>query len=121
MNLHTIHESEVSAVHLPGRWHKMIVGPGQFGPASHMCFGVAEFPPDEQAPEHVHEQAEEILYILTGRGQFFFDGHPEEVEPGVCVYVPPGVFHRISVTGNEILKVAYVFSPPVRQGSYDRK
>ena len=46
---------------------------------------------------------------------------PKECEPGTCVYVPPGVEHSINNTGDEVLKVVYVFSPPVVQGSYDRK
>ena len=121
MQKHTIHENEVQAVQLPGRAHKMIVGPNNFGPAEKMCFGVADFPPMKHAPGHVHESQEEILYILTGKGEFYFDGVPEEVEPGTCVYVPQGVTHSINNTGEEVLKVIYVFSPPVAQGSYDKK
>ncbi len=121
MNQHTIHESEVAAVALPGRDHKMIIGPNNFGPAQTMCFGLADFPPRRHAPAHVHMSQEEILYVLTGAGEFYFDGVPEPVVPGTCVYVPPGVEHSINNTGDEVLKVAYVFSPPVAQGSYDRK
>ncbi len=121
MQKHTIHENEVEAVQLPGRAHKMIIGPDNFGPAERMCFGVADFPPMKHAPGHVHESQEEILYVLTGKGEFYFDGVPEAVEPGTCVYVPPGVTHSINNTGEEVLKVVYVFSPPVAQGSYDKK
>ena len=121
MNKHTIHESEVPAVQLPGRDHKMIIGPANFGPAQRMCFGVADFPPRRHAPPHVHEEQEEILYVLSGSGEFYFDGAPEPVEAGTCVYVPPKVEHSINNTGDDVLKVVYVFSPPVVQGSYDRK
>ena len=121
MNKHTIHESEVKAVALPGRDHKMIVGPKNFGPAQNLCFGVAEFPPMRQAPAHQHETSEEVIYILSGRGEIFFDGVPEPIEPGTCVYIPQGVEHSINNLGGEVLKVAYIFSPPVVQGSYDRK
>lgn len=121
MDKHTIHESEIAAVNLPGRAHKMIVGPLNFGPAEHMCFGVADFPPNQHAPAHVHEESEEILYVLTGSGEFYFDGSPEMIEPGMCIYVPPGVTHSINNTSDDVLKVIYVFSPPVKQGSYDRK
>lgn len=119
--MYTIHEREVEAKHLPGRDHKMIIGPESFGGAKTMCFGVADFPPRAHAPAHVHEAQEEILYILSGAGEFYFDGRPEPVEPGTCVYVPPGVTHSINNTSSEVLKVVYVFSPPVRQGSYDKK
>jgi len=119
--MYTIHESEVAAVSLPGREHKMIIGPGRFGDAKNMCFGVADFPPRRHAPPHVHEQAEEILYVLTGSGEFYFDGKPEPVRPGSCVYVPAGVTHSINNLSDQVLKVVYVFSPPVAQGSYDKK
>ena len=121
MDKYTIHESEVEAVQLPGRDLKAIIGPRDFGPASNMCFGVAEFPMHQHAPGHVHLAQEEILYVLTGEGEFYFDGVPEAVRPGTCIYVPSGVEHSIKNTGDEVLKVIYVFSPPVVQGSYDRK
>lgn len=121
MDRHTIHESEVPAVALPGRDHKMIIGPANFGPAQKMCFGVADFPPRRHAPPHMHEEQEEILYILTGSGEFYFDGVAEPIEPGTCVYVPPKVMHSINNTSDDVLKVVYIFSPPVVQGSYDRK
>ena len=119
--MYTIHEDDVEARPLPGRAHKMIIGPTNFGPAQHMCFGVADFPARQHAPSHVHADQEEILYVLTGRGEFYFDGVPEPVQPGTCAYAPPGVRHSINNTGDEVLKVVYVFSPPVAQGSYDEK
>jgi len=117
---YTIHEDEVEAKDLPGRKHKMIIGPDNFGGAKNMCMGVADFPPHTHAPAHVHMEEEEILYVLTGQGKMYFDGVPEELRPGICIYVPPAVEHSIENTGDEVLKVLYVFSPPVVQGSYDR-
>jgi mannose-6-phosphate isomerase-like protein (cupin superfamily) len=121
MFTHTIHEDEIQPVSLPGRDHKMIIGPMNFGPAKNMCFGLADFPPHKHAPAHVHEESEEILYILTGSGEFYFDDQPEAIKPGTCVFVPPGVVHSINNTSDEVLKVVYVFSPAVIQGSYDNK
>jgi mannose-6-phosphate isomerase-like protein (cupin superfamily) len=118
--VHTIHEDEVAYRSLPGREHKMIVGPTNFGRARSMCFGVALFPARSHAPAHVHEGAEEIIYVLSGEGFIHFDGHPEAVRPGSCAYVPPRVEHSIENSSGSPMKVAYVFSPPVAQGSYDR-
>jgi mannose-6-phosphate isomerase-like protein (cupin superfamily) len=116
----TIHEDEVEAKELPGRKHKMMIGPADFGQASNMCMGVATFPPRTHAPPHLHPKEEEILYVLAGKGEMYFDGVPEGIYPGICIYVPPNVEHSINNTGNEPLKVLYVFSPPVTQGSYDK-
>lgn len=119
--MYTIHENDVEMKQLPGRRHKMIIGPENFGKAKNMCFGVADFPPESHAPAHVHSGEEEILYVLSGSGEIYFDGKPEPVKPGTCIYVPDGVKHSINNTSKQILKVVYVFSPPVVQGSYDRK
>ena len=121
MKKYTIHEREVTAAHLPGREHKMIIGPDNFGKAKNMCFGIADFPTHHHAPAHVHDTQEEVIYILKGKGEIYFNGIPEEIEPGSCIFIPPGVEHSINNTSNEILKLAYVFSPPVKQGSYDKK
>lgn len=118
---HVIHETEVESVKLTGRDHKMIIGPGLTIHSEHMSFGVAFFPPVSHAPAHVHDNAEEIIYFLTGTGEMFFDGIPEKVGAGSCVIVPENVVHSIKNEGNETMKLAYVFSPPVKQGSYENK
>ncbi len=118
---HTIHEDEVEARQLPGRAHKMIIGTNTFAGCKNMCFGVADFPPQKHAPSHVHNKEEEIIYILTGSGEIFFNNLPEEVRPGTCVYIPAGVEHSINNTCDDVMKLVYVFSPPVVQGSYDRR
>ena len=119
--IHTIHEREVDYVALPGRDHKMIVGPGKSMQAEHLAFGVADFPANAHAPGHAHPKEEEIIYVLTGRGEIYFDGAPERVEPGTVVYIPVGVEHSINNQSGETMKIVYVFSPPVEQGSYDKQ
>lgn len=121
MTKHVIHENEVEAKSLPGRDHKMIVSPWHFGQSQNMCFGLADFPPNSHAPGHVHATQEEIIYIISGFGEMFFDGEPEPIEPGSIVYIPSNVVHSIKNDADEVMKLVYVFSPPVEQGSYDKK
>jgi len=121
MQRYTIHEREVKVVNLPGRDHKMIIGPRNFGNAKNMCFGIADFPPNTHAPRHVHPSQEEIIYILTGKGKMYFNDRPEVIESGICVYIPPGIRHSINNTSDEVMRLVYVFSPPVEQGSYEEK
>lgn len=118
---YTIHESEIAFKSLPGRKHKMIIGPNNFRHCKNMCFGIAEFPPESHAPEHIHNGEEEIIYILRGYGHIYFDGKPENVEPGTCIYIPCGVRHSIENMDKNVMCLVYVFSPPVIQGSYDKK
>ncbi|MCK4816162.1 cupin domain-containing protein [bacterium] len=120
MEIHTIHESEVATKDLPGRKHKMVVRPDNIG-AKNMCAGVAVFPANAHAPSHMHEKEEEILYVLKGEGNMYFDGKPERIKEGSFMFVPKGVRHSLEATSDKDLKVFYVFSPPVIQGSYDNR
>lgn len=119
--MYIIHESEIESKDLPGRKHKMIVSPLHFGKSNNMCFGTADFPPNSHAPEHVHEAEEEIIYFLTGYGEMFFNDKPEAIKKGSVACIPPHVKHSIKNDSNETMKLVYVFSPPVKQGSYDKK
>lgn len=120
MAKHTVHENDVEYVKLTGRDHKMIVGPGKEMEAEYMAFGVADFPPNAHAPAHDHAGSEEIIYVMSGRGEIYFNGEPEPVQSGSVAYVPVGVEHSINNQSDEVMKVVYVFSPPVQQGSYER-
>ena len=86
-----------------------------------MCGGLAWFPAESHAPEHVHENQEEIIYIISGYGAIYFDNQPEEVKAGDFVSIPSKVTHSIRNDAREEMELLYVFSPPVVQGSYDKK
>ena len=119
MAKYTIHERDIEAASLPGRDHKMVIKP-EFG-SEKMCAGVAVFPAGKHAPTHVHQKEEEILYVLSGRGNMYFDDVPEPIEPGTFMLAKPGIEHSLEASEGEDLKVFYVFSPAVAQGSYDKK
>lgn len=121
MQKHIVNERDVEYVRLTGRDHKMIVGPGKAMESQNMAFGIADFPPNAHAPAHDHIQAEEIIYVLSGFGEIHFDGAPEPVEAGSVAYVPAGVEHSVNNRSGEVMRIVYVFSPPVAQGSYERK
>ncbi len=54
MSNHTIHEVETDVLKLAVNAHMIITTPGNFRPAEHMCFGVADFPPEKHTPAHIH-------------------------------------------------------------------
>ncbi len=51
----------------------------------------------------------------------YFDGVAEPMEAGSCVVIPKGVTHSINNQSDVVMKLAYMFAPPVVQGSYDKK
>ena len=59
--------------------------------------------PGLRTAAHYHPRAEEIYYILAGRGQMTIDGEMSQVGPGDAIAIPPGAIHTIQNTGQEML------------------
>ncbi len=114
----TNREDACTVYRLPGRDWFYLLGPMN-SKARNLAFGLATFHPGEQAPAHVHDTQEEILYILEGEGEFVTAEGRSELKPGVAVYIPIGLEHSIVLTTDKPLKLVTVFSPPVVPGSYD--
>jgi quercetin dioxygenase-like cupin family protein len=114
------HERDCRVINLPGRDWFYLLGP-QNSSAKNLAFGVATFPADSNAPAHTHDTQEEIIFILSGRGEFVTPESRTALEPGTAIFIPPGSPHQIVVTGSETIKLVTVFSPPVVPGAYDPK
>jgi mannose-6-phosphate isomerase-like protein (cupin superfamily) len=80
-------------------------------PTAGMTVGVAEIEPGstEVGALHHHE-ADEIYYVVTGRGEVHLDGVDHAIEAGSVVFVPGGTHHFVRNTGDETLKLLYVFA-----------
>jgi len=118
--MHYVKEQETTGIQLPGRLWKKLIGP-EDGGCKNMIFGVVSFPPNSDPGTHVHPNEEEIIYVLSGRGETKVGGKIYPLEPGVAVFAEPGLEHGIKTLGSERLVLVSVFSPPVRPGSYDKK
>ena len=116
--LETAHVNTCTVYHLPGRDWYYLLGP-QNSNARNLVFGLAEFPGGTLAAAHSHQTEEEIIYILSGEGAIIAGGSETSLEPGVAVFIPPGLAHQIRADGDEPLKLVTVFSPPVTPGAYD--
>jgi quercetin dioxygenase-like cupin family protein len=112
------HIDDCTVYHLPGRDWFYLLGP-QNSQAKNLVFGLAEFPASTLAAAHAHETQEEIIYILSGAGAIIAEGKETRLEPGVAVFIPPGLSHQIRVDEGEPLKLVTLFSPPVTPGAYD--
>jgi putative monooxygenase len=118
--LESAHITTCTVYHLPGRDWYYLLGP-QNSSAKNLVFGVAEFPAGTLAATHVHAAEEEIIYILAGAGAILAGEQKIRLEPGVAVFIPPGLPHQIRADGPEPLKLVTLFSPPVTPGLYDPK
>ena len=68
--------------------------------------------PGEGHERHNHPDSDEILYILSGRGeQMVDDSETFAVGPGQAVFIPKAAFHSTVNTGWEPLVLLAVYAP----------
>ena len=113
-------EQDAEWLQLPGRLWKKLIGP-ENSECQNMIFGMVSFPPGSDPGTHKHESEEEIIYVVSGRGETKVGDEIYPLEPGVAVYTEPGIEHGVKTLGNDPLVLICVFSPPVKPGSYDKK
>ncbi len=63
-----------------------------------------------QVPWH-NQQQEEVYFVLSGQGEMCLGDRKETLQAGQAVFIPPGQYHQLTNTGDEILKMIYVYGP----------
>jgi mannose-6-phosphate isomerase-like protein (cupin superfamily) len=63
-----------------------------------------------QVPWH-NQRQEEVYFIAAGTGEMCLGEERRTVTAGQAVYIPPGVFHQLTNTGDEPLVMIYVYGP----------
>ena len=106
------HEVEGDRFEKPfARVVKHIAAPWTVG-TTKMWFGLSIIDAKSRSNPHRHNDAEEIFYVISGKGKIRVDQEEENVGPGSCVFVPIGMEHQLINENDEIFKVAAVTSPP---------
>jgi mannose-6-phosphate isomerase-like protein (cupin superfamily) len=79
--------------------------------AANFSMGFVTLEPEGgQVPWHNQEQ-EEIYFILEGRGEMCLGEERRTVTSGQAVYIPGGVFHQLTNTGDGPMKMIYCYGP----------
>lgn len=115
--MYSKNEIEVKPKRLLGRDVTILIG-DESG-SENLLFVISECPAGAHAPGHVHERAEEVIYVLSGSGEVHVGKEIATVVPGSAVFVPAGLEHSVNNTSQETLRLACAFSPPVDIGNYD--
>jgi quercetin dioxygenase-like cupin family protein len=68
--------------------------------------------PGAGALPHLHRGVEQVCYVLEGRARAEVGGQSCELGPGECCFFPPGMEHRFTALGEEMVRVLVVYSPP---------
>ena len=82
--------------------------------SQNLAMGVNETWPGGMVPEHKHETEEEVMFFLAGRGKFITAEREVDLEPGICIYNPPGESHKIVNTGDEVLRFVWIYAPQLK-------
>jgi mannose-6-phosphate isomerase-like protein (cupin superfamily) len=71
----------------------------------------ARLPPGAATAPHYHPLAEEIYYLLDGRGRMQIESEVREVGPGDAIAIPPGQRHQITNIGDQLLRFLCCCAP----------
>jgi mannose-6-phosphate isomerase-like protein (cupin superfamily) len=97
----------------PPRVSKLLLAP-KFGGVSGMSMGMNITEVGSMIPDHVHEDSEEVLFLISGRARLVIEGEGEwEIGPETAFYSPLVKKHRLENIGDEPLKLVWVYSPPL--------
>ena len=97
----------------PPRVSKLLLAP-KFGGVNSVSMGMNITEVGSMIPDHVHEESEEVLFLISGRAKIVIEGEGEwEIGPETAFYSPIGVKHRVENIGDEPLRIVWVYSPPL--------
>ena len=71
-----------------------LAAPGN-SPLTRHSLAEIRHPPGTSSQEHYHTQAEEVYYVLEGRGGVRLDGETRAIGPGDVVVIVPGQRHKV--------------------------
>ncbi len=78
-------------------------------PQSNMTLGIAELNPGKSNPLHVHDNCEEVIYILSGSCEQRVGERTVLMKAGDTLHIPAGVPHTARALGDKPMRsvVAY--------------
>jgi len=94
-----------------GALSKKVIDP-EHADTKYINFRLGCYQPGTFASPHSHEDAENIFYILQGKGVAVLDGERFPIGPGTLIFIPAKVEHALYCTGDENLTFVFVASPP---------
>ena len=119
--MNTVNIKDVTALALPKREIKVLVGGNSMVQSEFMTFGVAKVQPNTKMDPHTHKSEEEIIFILSGEGYVEIDNEQEMLKEGTVIKLPIGSKHSINNTSNKVMNFVFCFNSKVNIGSYDKK
>ena len=82
------------------------------GGSRHFYAGAEDIPPGGTIPFHRHHGQDEILVIQTGSAHVWLGDQERDVHAGAMVFIPSESWVSLKNTGNEPIRLAFIFSAP---------
>ena len=94
---------------------RRILVDGNMGGAEHLTFGYAKFDPrTSYHKKHYHPDAEEVFYIISGKGigGVGEDSEETEIVQGDTIWVPKGAVHWLYNPFEEPCEILFIYAAP---------
>jgi len=113
-----IHESQVPEKKIPGRFIRWIADEKNLQPKYLSSCIIRVMPGEAVKPAHSHPKGEELIYIITGKGEAWVEGEIQPMTAGTAVLFQEKEIHMIRNVGEEEMKVICFFAPSTNLESY---
>jgi len=107
-----LHAEDGQHIPLAGGRELTIKVDSELTPSVRMSMVTEDLPPGAEILVHLHQREDEIIFIRMGRGIATLGDREVAVGPGATVYVPQGVWHGLRNTGESVLGMSAIYSPP---------
>ncbi|MCC6605186.1 MAG: cupin domain-containing protein [Anaerolineae bacterium] len=99
-------------IDLPGgrtRWKTLLSADRT--PTNAMTVGITEIEPGQASEFFLHQHAQpEVYTVLAGHGVVQISGEEYALQPGSLVFIPGDAPHGLCNTGDDVLRLLYVFA-----------
>lgn len=110
MGKYIVNVDEVPVGRITGRETRDLINGKTIGSRS-ISLRITDVLPGETCnPGHLHMECEEIIFILTGKGEIKIGEETFPMKIGDAILLPTGVPHLIRNTGKEVMRMACSFS-----------
>lgn len=93
-----------------GTFNRRLVGPEDG--IEHLEVIIGEMEPGGDADPHLHDDIEQIMYILAGKMYVNIEGEEAVLSVGDVVIIPKKAMHEVKNIGSENLRFVLMYSPP---------
>jgi mannose-6-phosphate isomerase-like protein (cupin superfamily) len=73
---------------------------------------IMSIPVGGEIGEEVHEDNDQMLYLVEGSGQVTLNGETANFDTGDIVLVPAGTRHNFVTKGDQAMKIITAYAPP---------